>query len=280
MAWIEVHQSLKDHRKTLAMADELGCSEAQIVGHMVCLWLWSVDNADRNGYVTLRRNVIERAALWTGQDGAFIDALMTVGFIDQDPETGALRIHNWEKYIGRLTIQREANAERQRRLRERRRENKDPETGSNGDVTVTSRTRNGTPNRTSNTSNEVLDKPPFIPPKEKRATQLPDDFEVTDEMREQAISYGVPAERIDAETEKWRDHHRAKGSTMKDWLAAWRYWMRNVPTFTRPAPNGRQPPLTYKEAMAMPEAERLAYARTLPANSGLRAAITGEVYIG
>jgi hypothetical protein len=58
----------------------------------------------------------------------------------------------------------------------------------------------------------------------KRASQAPQDFEITDNLREwaQAKAPGVDLAR---ETERFLDHHRAKGSTFKDWAAAWRTWM-------------------------------------------------------
>jgi hypothetical protein len=81
----------------------------------------------------------------------------------------------------------------------------------------------------------------------KRATtRIPDDFEVTPKMREDAIGYGVAAEQIRFETEKWRDHHAAKGDVVKDAAASWRVWMRNSVRFAangRASPNGHAPSL-------------------------------------
>lgn len=73
----------------------------------------------------------------------------------------------------------------------------------------------------------------------KKATQLPDDFVVTIEMESWAIKEGISAAVIAPETEKFRDYHRAKGSVMKDWAAAWRNWMRNSVTFNRSAGPGK-----------------------------------------
>jgi hypothetical protein len=77
----------------------------------------------------------------------------------------------------------------------------------------------------------------------KRATtKIPDDFEVTPDLREQAVTYGVPPEQIAFETEKWRDHHAAKGDVVKDAAASWRTWMRNAVTYAargRASPNGQ-----------------------------------------
>ncbi|NIQ92409.1 MAG: hypothetical protein GWN93_26890 [Deltaproteobacteria bacterium] len=64
----------------------------------------------------------------------------------------------------------------------------------------------------------------------KKRTQLPNDFEVTQDMKAWADTYGIAD--INAETENFRDYHVAKGSVFKDWNAAWRTWMRNSKRFS------------------------------------------------
>lgn len=61
--------------------------------------------------------------------------------------------------------------------------------------------------------------------KAKRSTGAPDHIAVTDDMRTWARTKGLDASRLATETERFLDHHRAKGSTFKDWTAAWRTWM-------------------------------------------------------
>lgn len=57
--------------------------------------------------------------------------------------------------------------------------------------------------------------------------KAPKAFDVTDALREWARSKGIGVD-LDRETEQFLDYHRAKGSKMKDWTAAWRTWMRNA----------------------------------------------------
>ncbi len=45
MAWIQIHQQLKDHRKVLAAADELDIEPAHMLGLLISFWLWAIDNA-------------------------------------------------------------------------------------------------------------------------------------------------------------------------------------------------------------------------------------------
>jgi hypothetical protein len=79
----------------------------------------------------------------------------------------------------------------------------------------------------------------------KRAIALPATFAVTDEMRKWATENGLtaPDDLIDS----FRDYHLAKGSTYKDWTAAFRTWIRNDKRFAssrtaRPA-SGKSKPL-------------------------------------
>lgn len=71
------------------------------------------------------------------------------------------------------------------------------------------------------------------PPAKRKAEprrRLPDDFTVTLDLLVWARDV-VPTLDLEAETAAWRDHHHAKGSTMADWPAAWRLWMRNAHRF-------------------------------------------------
>ena len=109
MAWIEVHQSLPTHPKTIEAAMLLDVSEPVIVGHLVCLWTWAVD-ARPDGQLDLSKpRVIARAARWDMEPGRFVDALVAVRFLDDD---GA--IHDWDDYTGRLMERRERVKEQTR----------------------------------------------------------------------------------------------------------------------------------------------------------------------
>lgn len=63
----------------------------------------------------------------------------------------------------------------------------------------------------------------------KRANQLPIDFIPSDKHEALAEELGVD---LRAEWPKFCDHHRAKGSTFKDWDAALRTWIRNARQFS------------------------------------------------
>lgn len=71
--------------------------------------------------------------------------------------------------------------------------------------------------------------PPVPPATKTRGTRLPDDFAVTDDMRDWARSKGATDELIDRETEKFREwwpaQPGAKGVKV-DWVLTWKTWIR------------------------------------------------------
>ena len=62
---------------------------------------------------------------------------------------------------------------------------------------------------------------------ERRASRLAEDATLTDDHLKAAESIGLLRATAEAEWSQFKDYHRAKGSTMADWLAAWRTWCRN-----------------------------------------------------
>jgi hypothetical protein len=66
--------------------------------------------------------------------------------------------------------------------------------------------------------------------KERRATALPPDFGLNPERVAYASKRGIrDVERV---MEAFRAYHQAKGSTMKDWNAAWQSWCMKEPTYS------------------------------------------------
>ena len=73
--------------------------------------------------------------------------------------------------------------------------------------------------------------------KSKRATQFPDNFSVSEEIKAWAHDHGLPDPA--SELPAFRDYHNSKGSTFRDWDAALRTWLRNSKKFnghSKPAP--------------------------------------------
>jgi hypothetical protein len=169
VSWIEVHQALPTHAKTMEMATLLDVPEVNCVGHLVCLWLWAVDNAKDGWLNAARPVVIAKAARWPGEPGRFVDALLGAGLLDEDGV-----IHNWDRYAGRLMERRERVNEKtkvrmqeyRKRLEARRSLEPPPVTQSvtrnerNGYAAVTPRYAPTGPNRTGPTSSPTEKKVP------------------------------------------------------------------------------------------------------------------------
>jgi hypothetical protein len=60
-----------------------------------------------------------------------------------------------------------------------------------------------------------------------RATAIPEPFDLTEERKAYADKT-LPNVDGPALLEAFKDHHRAKGTTAKDWDASWRTWVRNA----------------------------------------------------
>lgn len=135
MAWIEAHQELRDHPKTKRAARTLGISRPQMIGHLFCLWWWSLDYAEDGDLSDFDAEDIADAAEWDGDADAFVSALVTCGPADRpgflvEGDDG-LSIRDWSQYGGKYVTKRKQGRDRQRAYRER---NAQPET-SNADVT-------------------------------------------------------------------------------------------------------------------------------------------------
>ena len=116
MAWIQVHQTLKDHRKLFDAADELEVSPPHMMGLLVSFWLWALDNAPSGNLEGITPRMIARAAQWEGPAEKLTAALIRAGWLDEN-DGGELEIHDWYEYAGKLIDQRQAEKERSQRRR-------------------------------------------------------------------------------------------------------------------------------------------------------------------
>lgn len=243
MAWLESHQSLRDHPKTRKLARILGISVPTAVGHLHCLWWWAMDYSDDGDVSQYDELDIAIGGGWDEDAPAFVRALVVVGFLDRDDDRTA--VHDWEDYGGKLTRRRKENAERMREARAQAESR--TKTPRATHVQRTQRTRvelhNSTQENTTEEDKEVVggaNAPATTPapekpakPKNKRGARIPADFAITDDMRQWAIERGATGVQVEHETEKfvnyWTGESGAKASKL-DWCAAWKVWVgRNLP---------------------------------------------------
>lgn len=115
MAWIKSHQDLRDHPKTRKLAHILGISKPAAIGHLQCLWWWTLDYAEDGDLSRFDMIDIALGAEWEGDPDTFFDAMTKAGFIDMTPDS--CEVHDWEDYAGTLIRRRQSDKERKRTKR-------------------------------------------------------------------------------------------------------------------------------------------------------------------
>lgn len=100
MAWISVHEQI-DGMKLRQFRKSSGCSKCEAVGMLVTLWLWGINNADRNGELKGAdkddlKEMYEHNLTPGIPAASIVDALITSGWIDE--HEGQLFIHDWEDW--------------------------------------------------------------------------------------------------------------------------------------------------------------------------------------
>ena len=94
MAWVSVHQQIRDHRKLRDLYRTLGVNRQEALGILVLLWTWAIDNVDNYGkLLSVTLEDICLAAYWTGDQNKLYTALRDTGWIDEID--GEMYLHDW-----------------------------------------------------------------------------------------------------------------------------------------------------------------------------------------
>jgi hypothetical protein len=211
MSWFKVDDHFWSHPKTADLSD--GATS---------LWLragsWSA------GHLTDGRVPVSMLRMFRARRRS-ADELITAGLWSIDGDTFVF--HSWHEYQpskAQVEAKREATRDRVNAWRERQ----------GNAVTNASQNEDGNaapgparPDPTLSTSDEVESAP------RKRAatakgTRIPEPFMLTAEMRAE-MAADCPGLDIDLATKQFVDYWRAasgRTATKKDWVAAWRFWMR------------------------------------------------------
>jgi len=97
MAWIQSHEEIGDHPKTLKLAELLNIPVPYAVGLVHLLWHFTLRYAWENG--DLRRysaGQIGTGVKWDGDALVLLSALKKSGFLTR------MKVHDWSEYSGRL----------------------------------------------------------------------------------------------------------------------------------------------------------------------------------
>ena len=100
MAWVSVHDNVIGG-KLRELAKEIGCTQEEALGILVSLWIWGLNNADKDGKLMSadREDVLEAFSvkLVSGLKVDIVDTLVKTRWMDE-PEPGVLYIHDWDQW--------------------------------------------------------------------------------------------------------------------------------------------------------------------------------------
>ena len=111
MPWIELHQNILRHPKLIRLSVRLSVKKQDALWHLLSLWLWALDYAERGDLSAFGAAEIANAAEWPGDPDKFLLDLQDSKWMD------GMCLHDWMDYAGRLIEQREANKKRMRDAR-------------------------------------------------------------------------------------------------------------------------------------------------------------------
>jgi hypothetical protein len=172
MAWIESHDELPTHPKTLKAARRLQVSVPQVIGHLHVLWYWCLTHRPDGRLEGMDFDDVADAAGWADEGQPFVTALLTSGWLDDD--AGTLVVHDWWEGAGKTIKRRKYATSRQRRARESQ--------SADGQVTEESRDSHGDVTRDTSVSHGAdsdRDRD-----KKNPSSDVPSDPEVSPEARE------------------------------------------------------------------------------------------------
>ena len=212
MAWISVHQQIRDHRKTRKLFRALNISRAEAIGTLTLIWTWAIDNCDQEGeLLSVTKDDIAEAAYWKKDPELLYKALVEAGWIDE--VDGKIYLHDWADF-NKPFYDYIARKERDK-ARKRQSNSAGNSTGNSTEIPQeTPQEFHDSPSPSPSPSPEHISrKSAFTPPS-------------LDEVRQYCLE-----RNNNVDPEKWYDFYASKGwmvgkNKMKDWKAAVRTWER------------------------------------------------------
>jgi len=100
MAWIELHDTLPDHDKVLDVSEALKMDKDMVVGKLVRLWTWALNNREDGIFKARDIATIAEIMRYKGKPKNLVDALVRARLLDQAGD--AYVIHDWDERVGML----------------------------------------------------------------------------------------------------------------------------------------------------------------------------------
>jgi DnaD/phage-associated family protein len=119
MAWIELHDTLPDHPKVIALAEVLGRDKDLISGKLIRLWLWALSNRESGEFRAQDTATVAEVMRFKGKPQRLIEAMVASRLLD--PTEHGYAIHGWVERVGMLLDKRErVRAQTRERVRKHR----------------------------------------------------------------------------------------------------------------------------------------------------------------
>jgi hypothetical protein len=222
MTWFRVDDHLSDHRKVR----KAGTSA---MGLWVLSGSWSAAHLT-DGWVP--REVALRYGTERQAERLEASGLWVAGDVDDEP---GWFFHQWTDHQPtreQVQLRRKNAAERQASWRQKKQETAGSDDPSRVDKDVSNGVSHAAPDPTRPVPKErEQKKTPSSSPAQQRGQRIPADFTVSPAMVDWAREKTPLVGRT--ETENFIDHWTAasgRNATKRDWVAAWRTWMRNAQT--------------------------------------------------
>lgn len=248
LPWFKLWPEALSHEKVVGLSD--GAFRT---------WITVLAEGSRQA-VRWRFASLKHAATVTGRPVKHLRELIAARLLDE-AETGELWVHDWRQWQDRYASDfapksvrqdsanaprtlREDSANAPKKLHERSAMTPTEEEGEGEEEEEKETDMSGVPLvvESGGSGGAAAAAPHERSGKTPRGSLAPDDFPLSEHHRQQAERYGVRTDRIEAETAKFLDHHRSRGTRFIDWQAAWRTWMQRVSDYRQPPRTGLQLP--------------------------------------
>ena len=215
------------HPKLLDLMSRLNCSRPAAIGYLTLLWDFTAEYAIQGDIGKHSNGTIARACDFDGAPDEFVQALTKAHWLDEDPDYRLL-VHAWEEHCERwikLKIEKlKKSFIKPYAVRSKEVAVKASTEPSVEPVAGASPSRDQS-NPIQSKPNQPVGAPPPTPTKKSGSKRVPQEFQVTEDLLAWAKE-NTPGVDVKRETEKFRDHEFAQ--PRKDWIAAWRNWMRKA----------------------------------------------------
>ena len=114
----QVEINLIEHTKSKRLCKKLKMNPREVVGLVVCLWLYALKESPDGVMVDRTEEDIADALFWDGDPAELVEALTASGFVERTAE-GWVAVYDWHEHTGAAFTLRAKNRERQRRYRDK-----------------------------------------------------------------------------------------------------------------------------------------------------------------